>query len=117
MHRALRPEEPDIVLLRWLCAQARKTYAPVALDWGNWNVAFTMFPAEDPLWLASRHVMPPSLDQADPFSGVRNPEEIAAGMDLVRVAANFGKARQVRLIHGRRFPEKGDHAATAEGCT
>ena len=98
VHRALRPENPDLALVRGLVAQATKVTWQAAYDAGSYDLAWTMFPCEDPVVPGERDVYPPNPADADPFATLMEAEELAAGMSYLKDVSVFAKARAERRL-------------------
>jgi len=96
VHRALRPESPDLALVRGLVAQAIKVTWQAAYDAGSYDLAWTMFPCEDPVVPGERDAYPPNPGDADPFATLMEAEELAAGMAYLKDVAALAKARAER---------------------
>ena len=98
VHRALRPENPDLALVRGLVAQAIKVTWQAVYDAGSYDLAWTMFPCEDPVVPGERDVFPPNPADADPFATLMEAEELAAGMSYLKDVSVLAKARAERRL-------------------
>ena len=96
IHRALRPDAPDLNLVRGLAAQAIKVTWQVAYDSGSYDLAWTFFPMDDPVQPNVRDFMPPPMHLADPFMSLADPGELASGMTYFRDVSSLSRARADR---------------------
>ena len=126
VHRALRPENPDLALVRGLVAQAIEVTWQAAYDAGSYDLAWTMFPCEDPVVPGERDAYPPNPADADPFATFMEAEELAAGMSYVpegRLGSRQGESRaaagsaQRRRGRSRRTAQEAPEEAAREGSS
>ena len=97
VHRSLRSDAPDLALVRGLVAQAVEVTFQAAYDSGNYDLAWTFFPEEDPVQANVRDAMPPPMHAADPFMILAEPQELSAGMSYIRDVASLNRARAERF--------------------